>query len=270
VNRAMFAAALFDDAALFPPGSAPMDLAVARHLSYRAGPLAPLVGQFVVGEARLAELSDAVPGREPFAVSLIAGGALPALVDDRVRVVSVETPAGDDPERRAAALSGLQVPVYLEPSWNESLTDAVAVAARHGMRIKLRTGGVRADLFPTPAELSEAIGACVRAEVPFKATAGLHHAVAHRDPRTGFAHHGFLNVLLATAAAVNGNDDHALTAILADRDARSVAARVDLAPDLATARRSFVSFGTCDIAEPVTDLVTLGLLPEASLQGLRR
>jgi hypothetical protein len=249
-----------------------MDQAVVRHRRYRAGPLAPLVGPFVVGEARLAELSDAVGGREPFAVSLIVTEGPPALPDDRVRVVSVETPAGDDPERRAAELSGVQVPVYLEPSWNESPPQAVAVAAGHGMRIKLRTGGVRADLFPTPAELSRAVGACVRAEVPFKATAGLHHAVAHRDRLTGFDHHGFLNVLLATAAAVAGDDDRALAAILADREARSVAARVaSLAPDVAAAaRRSFVSFGTCDIAEPVTDLVALGLLPEAFVRGLRR
>jgi hypothetical protein len=268
----MIAAALFDDAALFPPGSAPMDRAVVRHRSYRTGPLAPLVGPFVVGESRLAELSDAVGGREPFAVSVIVTGGPPALPDDRVRVVSVEAPAGDGPQRRAAELSGVKVPVYLEPSWNESLPEAVGVAARHGMRIKLRTGGVRAELFPTPAELSRAIGACVRAGVPFKATAGLHHAVAHLDPATGFDHHGFLNILLATAAAVAGKDDQARTAILADREARSVAARVDsLAPDVAAAaRRWFVSVGTCDIADPVTDLVALGLLPEALVRGLPR
>ena len=38
--------------------------------------------------------------------------------------------------------------------------------------------------------------------VPFKCTAGLHHAVRYTDPTTGFRHHGVLNILVATARAV--------------------------------------------------------------------
>jgi len=42
--------------------------------------------------------------------------------------------------------------------------------------------------------------------VPFKCTAGLHHAVHHTDPATGFVHHGFLNIVAATARAIVGGD----------------------------------------------------------------
>ena len=65
---------------------------------------------------------------------------------------------------------------------------------------KFRTGGLAAELFPTPVELAAVICACRDRELPFKLTAGLHHAMRHTDPETGFTHHGFLNVLAATCA----------------------------------------------------------------------
>ena len=52
--------------------------------------------------------------------------------------------------------------------------------------------------------------------MPFKCTAGLHHAVRHRAADTGFEHHGFLNVLLAVAAALTGEDAGEVAAELAD------------------------------------------------------
>ena len=73
-----------------------------------------------------------------------------------------------------------------------------------GLRLKFRTGGLTADAFPSAAELAACIDAALDRETPFKCTAGLHHAVRHTDPETGFEHHGFLNVLLATRVALDG------------------------------------------------------------------
>ena len=59
------------------------------------------------------------------------------------------------------------------PGWPQAL-DVLAAA---GQGAKLRTGGLRAELFPTGAELGAFISACAERAVPFKCTAGLHHAV---------------------------------------------------------------------------------------------
>jgi hypothetical protein len=69
---------LFDDAALFPPGDAPMAAAVPAHRELRAR-LGDLVGPFVVPAARLGELEEHLGDGEPFGISLIAAaGDLPA------------------------------------------------------------------------------------------------------------------------------------------------------------------------------------------------
>ena len=92
--------------------------------------------------------------------------------------------------------------------------------------------------------------------------AGLHHAVRHRAAGTGLEHHGFLNVLLAVAAALEDASREQVAAELADRDAVRVAAKIsDLDVETVSAVRSlFSSFGTCSTDEPVNDLVTLGLV----------
>ena len=101
----------------------------------------------------------------------------------------------------------------------------------------------------------------VRRELPFKATAGLHRAIRNTAPGTGFEQHGFLNILLAVDAALGGAPVADLAAVLADRDAAGVAARVaGLGEErIAAARARFTSFGTCSIDEPLADLAALGL-----------
>lgn len=81
----------------------------------------------------------------------------------------------------------------------------------------------------------------------------MHHAIRNTDPRTGFEQHGFLNLLLAAA---NPGDAETLLAV---RDRGEITARVrDLDP---ATRARFVSYGTCSVLDPVTDLIDLHLLP---------
>ncbi|MBL8999112.1 MAG: hypothetical protein JNL44_17675, partial [Gemmatimonadetes bacterium] len=90
---------------------------------------------------------------------------------------------------------------------------------------KIRTGGVVGNAFPTAEEVSEFMHACAAADVPFKATAGLHHPIRASHPLTyepGSAScvmHGFLNLFVAAALARSIRPDQSLTRmILSEED----------------------------------------------------
>ena len=81
----------------------------------------------------------------------------------------------------------------------------------------------------------------------------------HHDPTTHFEHHGFLNVLLATRAGLDGADVADVAAVLDETDLTKL---LDSTSDagLAGAHRWFTSFGSCSVADPVADLRSLGML----------
>ena len=103
---------LFDDAALFPPGNAPMAAAVPAHRELRA-PLGGLVGPFVVPAARLDELTAHLGaglgvrrladrgGRRP------AGRRAPVEDDPRLALAAVEVPVVADAAAAAEAVRAL-------------------------------------------------------------------------------------------------------------------------------------------------------------------
>ncbi|WP_328471503.1 hypothetical protein OHA21_07400 [Actinoplanes sp. NBC_00393] len=242
---------LFDDAAIFPPGNVPMAAAVAAHRERRGSPLEPMLGPFICSLARWDELVAAAAGGPPLAVSLVTTSPeLPAAPE--IDIVAVEM---------VGATEAGAVTTYAEVPCGEITATRVAALRDAGLRLKIRTGGVRADAFPSEAELARALWAAVRGGIAFKLTAGLHDPIRHRDPATGFEHHGYLNVILATAQALQGYD---IERALADQDAERVAAAVARIDEvLAKAvRHHFISFGTCSISEPVGGLLSLGLLPE--------
>jgi hypothetical protein len=278
---------LVDDAAIFPPGEAPLADAVAAFRERRDEPWAPVVGPLVVTDRALSELAGlADPDAEaPLPLSVVCSGGAGSLgpaahwagetPGTELRALEIALRDLDDlsgSARRviraaeAVAISGVEAPVYVEmpplpphgepgPGWLDAL-DEVAAA---DLRLKFRTGGVDADLFPSTAALAACIEAALDRELPFKCTAGLHRAVRHRDEATGFEHHGFLNVLLATRASLDGEDT---AAVLAETDPATLLAKVEEvgADALARTRRWFASFGCCGVDDPYHDLVELGLV----------
>ena len=275
---------LLDDAAIFPPGDVPLHDATAAHGEHRRAWYGDLLGSFVLRDTDL-PLVRGVP--HPLSVVVTGGagqvaGPLGLAARLGLSVTGLEIALRDlddlagDARRVVAALDhardeGLltdEVTVFVElpqvdPSYGwEAAADEVAAAE---LRIKLRTGGVEAHLFPTSARLAAWIDAALDREVPFKCTAGLHHAVRHTSTE-GFEQHGFLNVLLATVRAFDGASRDETVATLEERDATRLAVTAE---DVARARRWFTSFGTCSVDEPLADLLALDLLPHDSTEPPR-
>lgn len=262
-------AGFFDDAALFPPGNAPMGDAVPAHLMYREAWFAEMVGPFLCPDGRLAELSTilgAFEESESLETGLIVPGGSAGVAtavrtveaDPRMRLVGIEVKADADGVGSAIAALDAELPDgavgYVEVPRGPALEAALDELAEAGYRPKFRTGGLVPEAFPSEAELAAFIAACTKRRLTFKLTAGLHHAVRHT---TEFEHHGFLNVLAAVAASIKGSANVAAT--LARRDGEALAG--ELTPDdIAIGRAAFTSFGTCSVAEPIDDLVALGLV----------
>lgn len=268
----------FDDAAVFPPGNAELSEAVEAFTTRRDEWYADLVASLVVTDERVpavaapdVPLSIVVTG----GAGAVAGAArLAARAGNPVAGLEIALRDLDDlagnARRVVAAVDAARndgvlddaTPVYVElPAsdvtygW-EAAADEVAAAE---LRLKFRTGGVEAYLFPGAEQVAAWIDAALDRELSFKCTAGLHNAVRHRDPETGFEHHGFLNVLAATAEADSGLGASDLTETLELSDqAELLALTREL--DLTKARRWFTGVGSCSILEPLTDLTDLGLL----------
>ncbi|WP_240937948.1 hypothetical protein [Nocardioides sp. JQ2195] len=279
---------LLDDAAIFPPGNSPLEEAVPAFLSRRSEEYADLVASFVVSDHRLPDLRTLVGAGADLPVSVVigagAGGIAPAAstVDrlDGLRLTGIEVALRDPADLVANArrvIAGIDqaldlglvdddVAVFVELPQERPSAGWLAAAdeiAAADLGLKFRTGGVEADLFPSVEALGEWITAALDRECPFKCTAGLHDAVRHTDPGTGFTHHGFLNVLLATRASLDGDDP---VAVLAETDPATLVARFrELGHDtMARTRRWFTGFGSCSVTEPLDDLHALGLLTKES------
>ena len=267
---------LVDDAAVFPPGLAPLDVAVREHLDRRTGPYAAHIGPLLVPAASagdLATLAAADPrtAGQPLEVSLVVrpGSPVQPLVDaltslrddDQVLVTAAEL--GWSPDWRQLLVA--EVPVVVELGLGDAqargLDDiAAAVDEEHDVTAKFRTGATPTWPWPDERALGGFLDAVVLHGLPFKLTGGLHHAV--RGTHGGEPMHGLLNVLLATHEALNGAEAHELAGELARQDTEVVVTALSSLPtdDAERVRASFTAFGCCGVLDPLTELRALGLV----------
>lgn len=222
---------LIDHAPTFPPAQLPTAAALAADRRVRAGEEAWLVGRLVWPASRLDELSDL----DDVPISLVLSGLDPVPGPGTRPVEAVEA--------RWPALPGFDGDVFVEVPIDEDLERKLERVRGAGAMAKVRCGGER---IPTNAELARFVRACAELELPFKASAGLHHAL----PTNG--QHGFLNLLAAAAEPEDAEDR------LADPDVARCLAPGHVPPGQLRAR--FRGFGSCSVAEPVAELRELGLL----------
>ncbi len=281
---------LVDDAAALPPGAVALDEAVPAHAARRASDRADLLGAFLVSDTDLPGLAEHVTASplSPLPVAVVVTGGAGALAPavqwatrgEHLRLVAVhvavrESDAGDlapNARRIVAAVDSLtatgdleeDVAVHVETprlygaepsaSWLSVLDEVAAV----DHRLTLRAGDPDPDAFPAASELAICIGAALDRELAFS-TAGLLHAVRHRDETTGLEGHGLLNLLLATRASLDGAGPDDVAAVLEDRDGAALTGRLEPTA-LASARRWLTSSACRDVDDMVRELTALGLV----------
>jgi hypothetical protein len=246
--------------------------------------------------------SDVPPWEEPWRISAIIDGDLDENLDAifafnheheqpknglaNIDAIEIKVPGGEKgAEFIDASLDIIPEEVY--PFFEIPLTGTggepgdvrglVASLAGSDAAAKVRTGGVTADAFPPPEAVAAFLAAAAAADVPFKATAGLHHPLRGDYPLTyepgcpRTIMHGFLNVFLAAALIRQdvGADDAALEMLrettpgsfkFTDDGAAWRTWRFEV-EHLARVRESFaMSYGSCSFEEPVEELKGLGLL----------
>jgi hypothetical protein len=298
-STAALLSGVIDYAGLFPPAGLSMASAVEAYGDALAGPSAWMLGRFVTPAARLPELREAlnaVPAASDAAawrVSAIVGGDG---VDDLDHVATFNADrtrgqrvAVDSIESKPASLDGIDWladrtraigDVYIEMAPGPDADAWLARVAVHGLRAKVRTGGLTPDAFPSPALLAGFLAAAMQHGVPFKATAGLHHAVrgdyrlTYEPDSASAPMYGYLNVLLATSALESGEPVAVAEAILQQSDAAAFSFAADAvhwgdrefsaAHLRATRARRLVSFGSCSFHEPVEEFTALAARSLAS------
>lgn len=292
---------LVDYAGLFPPAALSMPQVVRNYAHYRAGATGWMLGRFVCTASALelfSERADPLLPRDagaiPWRLSATGTGdvtsdlAQIAAFNERHRVCFEECGAiADAYEVKAASVADVEriaretptdLTTYIEVALDAQLETMLDAIASVGRRAKIRTGGTTAAAFPASADVVRFLRGCIARELPFKATAGLHHPITgpyrltyEPEPPVGRMY-GFLTVLLATAHLGSGGSDAEAIALLEESDA----ARFDVndihlawrGPDgpltfsrdtlLAVRTRALISIGSCSFTEPVDESRALG------------
>jgi hypothetical protein len=274
---------LVDDAALFPPGNAPMAEALREHEEMSDEPWAEAMGLFVCPASRADELlatqsqwgsvlvsvlADTTAAAAMTAVRTLkaARRSLPLGLEASLSRLGADAAplAHEMRDRSLMALLG-----YLEVPRDDVAAGLDLVGAEGWHCAKYRTGGETPDAFPTEDELARFIATCVDQGKAFKLTAGLHHAVRNRSAE-GFEQHGVLNVLVAVYGAIADRragrpaDRDEAADTLDDRDGAWLAKEVRswTRAEATAVRRTFRSFGCCGVREPIDELRALSVLED--------
>ena len=283
-----------DYAGLFPPSQLTMEQAVMNYALNVAGPYRWMIGRFVLPVARLDEFYEVAA--QYLTPDLEKGCRLTVLAGENIsqtirQIINFNTTHGpnyivDSLEVKASSVSKIEntvsllpngITTYFEITQDEKFVELVTALALRGLSAKLRTGGVVPEAFPKSLDVIRFVRTCAAANVPFKATAGLHHPVRCYRPLTYApgspkgTMHGFLNLFLMSGFARESYKVDRLEQLMEEEfdevfhfDENGVQWRDDNYLNLtqidSLRKHGIQSFGSCSIDEPVADLQNLGLL----------
>lgn len=293
---------LVDYAGLFPPAKLDMASAVSNYAAYRKSEHAWMLGRFVVPVSKLEQFRqatvDLLPREGEGAQEGEAGAwRLSAIIDgdldENIDSIFAFNHEHEQPGKGLVVADTIELKVesaaqidealdlipeelfpFFELPLGGDLRGFATAIAGNDAAAKIRTGGVTPEAIPATDRVAAFIATCATAQIPFKATAGLHHPIRAEHALTYEADapratmHGFLNVFLAAAAAMElGLDERELAVILQATDPGAFGFSADgvqvcghdlSAAGVARAREAFaLSFGSCSFTEPIEDLQRL-------------
>lgn len=284
---------ILDYAGLFPPAKLEMQTAIANYIQSQQGTDRWMVARFVLPISRLDEFSILLSTRvsQCGSLSVILTGkneselarvrsfnAQNSYAGNSIAITTLEF-APLTPDDIAIVLPHLPIGIeaFFEIPLDQNLASYLAILQRFKVGAKIRTGGVTIDAFPSRNQLVEAIIQLAEAQIPFKATAGLHHPLPAKYPLTyesnSLKHqmYGFLNLAILAALA----HQKKITAVDAIELLQTPAIEqfsftetgvswqrnyLHLSEIRASRQKFFRSFGSCSIQEPLHDLKYLHLL----------
>jgi hypothetical protein len=270
---------IIDYAGLFPPASLDMRATVRGFAAYRECRSADVLGRLILPVSRIEEFEIETTGLLPRVPDLDSNEEDP----DPWAISALMSPASDL-DAVVADLAAIEAfnDQHTEEGSGAAIIDTIEIAAASGEETgaKIRTGGVTADAHPGVLELTRFIQACRMADVPFKATAGLHHPIRADQSSVGTKQFGFLNVFLGAAmlhaGCINGSE---FGEMLAEEDPKAFAfdevtagwrlRRIEIEPLLEARSRFAHSFGSCSFVEPLEELIALGMLADAGTEPVK-
>jgi len=287
---------LVDYAGLFPPASEDMRPALENYAAYCQSADRAALGRFIVPILRLTELEEAgtdlMPrGRrpEPWRLSVLVAEDVRAATEEMQKFNSRHSSKSrvgyaliDVVELKASTVDAIghqrrdlppSFTAYFEIPITGDVSPLVKTIAKVGARAKVRTGGVAPEAFPPAEAIIDFMAACRREAVPFKATAGLHHAVrgeyrmTYEPESPKGMMYGFLNVFIAAALLYSGESEETALAVLEESDSSAFGfeddaiqwrgKRINTEQILASRSEFAISFGSCSFREPVDELAHL-------------
>lgn len=284
-------AEIVDYAGLFPPSKVSMAVAVQNYSQYLKSEHSWMLGRFVVPISNLDKfIKEATPYIEENKIWLLSGIAGEDVVnelrkvlrfnkkyEDKILIDTVEIKA-DSTETIYEATKVLtdEVTAYFEIPQTEVLTEYMTALALTKNRAKIRTGGLTQEAFPSTDAIIKFMRVCIAANVPFKATAGLHHPLRCVKPLTYEENaikgtmHGFLNLFLSAAFLRNDLNNSFVHKLMNEYEADDLKfenERIiwkDHSIDLKTIKllreKNAISFGSCSFLEPIEDLQQLAVI----------